>query len=96
MKTKWMIIPVLALALGCTKEIENNVTYIDGEFTLYASSGDNKTRTVLQKDGSICWSPADCINVFYGDRSGKFTSNNTQPAEAAEFTGLLGSFTLDG
>ena len=96
MKTKWFIIPVIALSLGCTREIETNVTYIDGEFTLYASSGENETKTVLQRDGSVFWSPGDCITVFYGNIPGKFTSTNTEPAASAEFTGSLGSFTIDG
>ena len=96
MKTKWMMIPVLVLAIGCTREMEKNVSYIDGEITLYASFGEGKTKTILQQDGSVLWSPADCINVFYGDLSGKFTSSNTAPSESAEFTGLIGSFTLDG
>ena len=96
MKTKWFIIPVIALSLGCTREIETNVTHIDGEFTLYASSGENETKTVLQRDGSVFWSPGDCITVFYGNIPGKFTSTNTEPAASAEFTGSLGSFTIDG
>ena len=96
MKTKWFIIPVIALSLGCTREIETNVTYIDGEFTLYASSGENETKTVLQRDGSVFWSPGDCITVFYGNIPGKFTSTNTEPAASAEFTGSLGSFVVDG
>ena len=96
MKTKWMIIPVVALALGCTREIEDNSTHIEGEFTLYATSDGKGTKTVLQKDGCVFWSPSDCINVFYGDKSGKFTSNNTEPAAFAEFTGSLGEFTYDG
>lgn len=96
MKTKWMIIPVIAMAFGCTREIDTNVTYIDGEFTLYATSGDNETRTILQEDGRVFWKPEDCITVFYGNVPGKFTSTNTEPAASAEFTGSLGSFVLDG
>ena len=96
MKTKWMIIPVIALTLGCTREIDTNVTYINGEFTLYATSGDDETRTVLQEDGRVFWKPEDCITVFYGNVPGKFTSTNTEPAATAEFTGSLGSFVLDG
>ena len=90
------MIPVLVLAIGCTREMEKNVSYIDGEITLYATSGENKTKTILQQDGSVFWSPGDNINVFYGNRSGKFSSNNTEPSDYAEFTGLLGSFVLDG
>ncbi len=96
MKTKWMMIPVLVLAIGCTREMEKNVSYIDGAITFYATSGENKTKTILQQDGSVFWSPGDNINVFYGSRSGKFSSNNTEPSDYAEFTGLLGSFVLDG
>ena len=98
MKTKWFIIPVIALSLGCTREtIDINETHIKGEFTLYATSGEQEeTRTVLQQDGRVFWSPGDCITVFYGNIPGKFTSTNTKPAASAEFTGSLGSFTLDG
>ena len=96
MKTKWIIVPILALALGCTREMENSASYIDGEFSLFATFGDSRTKTVLQQDGSVFWSPEDCINVFYGDYSGKFMSNNTTTSESAEFTGMLGAFTLDG
>ena len=96
MKTKWMIIPVVALTLGCSREMDTNVTYINGEFTLYATSGENDTRTVLQQDGRVFWSPSDCITVFYGNVPGKFTSTNTEPAASAEFTGSLGSFAIDG
>jgi thiol-disulfide isomerase/thioredoxin len=96
MKTKWLFIPMLALALGCTQETKNDVTRIEGEFTLYAHSGDNKTKTILQQDGSVFWSPGDCINVFYGNLSGRFASDNTEPADFAGFSGMLGVFSLDG
>lgn len=96
MKTKWMIIPVVALILGCSREVDTNVTYIDGEFRLYATSGESDTRTVLQQDRRVFWSPSDCITVFYGNVPGMFTSTNTEPAASAEFTGSLGSFAIDG
>ena len=96
MKTKWMMIPMVLLMMGCTREKEYGVSYIDGEFTLYANFGEHETRTQLQQDGSVFWNPGDCINVFYGSLSGKFASSNTEPSDYAEFTGLLGSFTLDG
>ncbi|MBR5175194.1 MAG: Ig-like domain-containing protein [Bacteroidales bacterium] len=92
-----MIIPLMVLVLGCVREVEkNDAFYVEGEFTLYASSGEQETRTVIQEDGRVFWSPEDCINVYYGDKSGKFTSTNTEPAASAEFRGTLGSFTLDG
>ncbi len=96
MKANWVLIPLFALILGCSREIDHDVITMEGEFTLYATSGEKETRTVLQQDGSIFWSPADCINVFYGDESGKFTSDNTEAVAFAEFTGSLGSITIDG
>ena len=95
MKTKW-IIPIIALALGCNRETDTNTAFIDGAFSLYASSEENDTRTVLQHDGRVFWSPADYINVFYGDRAGKFKSTNTESAASSEFVGSLGTFILDG
>ena len=96
MKTKWVLIPVIALSLGCTREIDTNVDYIDGQFSLFATSGEIETKTAVQQDGSVFWSPNDCIKVFYGNTSGEFISTNTDPAASAEFTGSLGSFVLDG
>lgn len=96
MKTKWMMIPVVALALGCTREMDIKVSHVDGEITLYATSGEQETRTSLQQDGSIYWSPSDQINVFYGDKSGVFVSTNTVAATSAEFKGILEDFVLDG
>ena len=96
MKTKWFMIPVVALALGCTREMDIRDSYIDEEITLYATSGEKETRTVLQQGGSIFWSPSDRISVFYGDKSGMFESTNTVAAASAEFKGKLKDFTLDG
>ena len=96
MKTKWIIIPLAAFALGCTREIDSDVSYIEGVFSLYASSGENETKTILQKGGGVFWCPEDSINVFYGDKSGVFVSNNTEAAASAEFMGTLGSFSYDG
>lgn len=95
MKTRLLLISAIALLAGCTREIDNNL-YIVGEFSFNASSAENESKTVLQNDGTIFWSPADCINVYYGDKSGKFTSTNTEVVSSAEFTGTLGSFVMDG
>ena len=96
MKTKWMLIPVVALALGCTRELDTQIIAFEGDITLYATSGEPNTKTVLQQDGSIFWSPGDRISVFYGDKSGMFESTNPAAAASAEFRGYLGDFALDG
>ena len=97
MKKNWIIIfTLIAISIGCNRENDNKAGLIDGEFTLYASSEAGQTKTVLQQNGNVWWKPSDCINVFYGSASGKFTSNNREAASSAEFTGSLGSFVMDG
>ena len=63
------------------------------QITINATHDADQTKTVLQSDKSIYWSPADQISVLYGDSKGfskgTFTSQNTAPAATAEFSGTL-------
>ena len=95
MKTRRIIILLAALSgiLGCVRQLEP----IDqpGDSVIFkAVNGDNlETKTVLQNDGTIVWSAADEINLFYGSgHSTKFTSTNTSPASEADFKGSLDGF----
>ena len=97
MNYKWILVFVIILLAGCVKEVETEPeNYIEGEFVLYASSGEDQTRTTLRSDGAVWWSPGDRINVFYGDRSGTFSTDLTEPSASAEFSGSIGPFTLNG
>ena len=55
-----------------------------------APAGDT-TRTSVQADGqSVWWSTNEEIHIFYGTKAkGKFTSDNTEPAATATFSGEL-------
>ncbi len=55
-----------------------------------ASNGDAlDTKTVLQADGSVYWSPGDAINLFTGEAAAKFVSDNTGTVANATFKGRL-------
>lgn len=87
------ILPVMALALACTREEEAPAELREGiemEFTATWAKGET-SRTVLQEDGtSIWWSASERINAFYGNKfSGVFTSTNTNPAPSVTFRGTM-------
>lgn len=82
---------------GCQKkELEftpSSPIKVGEKITITASSEAQSTKTVLQSDNSIYWSPADQITVLYGDETsyskGTFVSQNTAAAATAEFSGTL-------
>lgn len=52
------------------------------------------TKTGLQDNGTVWWTPGDAICVYFGDSSGdKFTSTNEEPVARAVFHGTISSFT---
>lgn len=83
-------IAVMALALaGCNRgllpEEDNNTITIKA-----VMAENNPTKTVIQEGTtSVLWEPADEVKVFYKTTGGRFTSNNTEPAGQADFTGNL-------
>lgn len=59
----------------------------------------SETRTIRQEDGSVFWNPGDEISLFFmGGANGgnKFTSQNTEVAEIAEFAGTINGITGGG
>ena len=103
MKRSYCILAALALVLAgsCSRMeenvIDNNEPILGTKLTFKATQGDNpETRTVRQGDGSIWWSKDDAINVFYGNATGKFTTDITEPAATASFTGTLEGDTEGG
>lgn len=58
-----------------------------------------ESRTIRQEDGSVFWNPGDEISLFFmGGANGgnKFTSQNTEVAEIAEFAGTINGITGGG
>ena len=57
------------------------------------------TKTVLQADGSVFWSPGDAVSLFYGGatiQKTKLTAENTSAAAQTVFSGVLDGFLPDG
>ena len=96
MLKRYTIVALVALlgALSCkTREVKDPQLV-----TFQAVQGDSPaSKTVLQSDGSIFWSPGDEINLFYGDNgSARFKADNTQAAAHTTFTGSLEGFLPNG
>ncbi len=102
--TCFSILLILSLlAYSCQEEIKPLVINEQGYFTLHAQnesefhiSGEEepKTRSVLQPDGSVFWSPADSISFFIvnGANGGyPLVSNNSSDAAQADFIGKIGN-----
>ena len=87
MKKRVFILTVLALAgiTACRRaELPQQP---DKTVTYHASQGD-KTKSQLEADGSIVWSPSDAIHLFFGNvSSSRFACELTAPSADADFTG---------
>lgn len=96
MLKRYAIVALVALlgALSCkTRDVKDPQLV-----TFQAVQGDSPaSKTVLQADGSIFWSPGDEINLFYGENgSARFTAGNTEAAAHTSFTGSLDGFLPNG
>lgn len=94
---------VLLVVVSCTKEelslsgIRNQSRRLTIEATQEVDSV--QTKSVLQENGDVYWSPGDEISLFFmsGEKGGyKFTSQNKEVAKAAQFTGVISGITGGG
>ena len=84
------------IVIGCVKEAEQQPQEQNSENlheVVFHAGWAPETKTVLQEDGSVWWSPWDEISLFVEgneDAGGfKFTSTITEPASTAEFIGQI-------
>ena len=66
---------VPSLLIGCVKEIEQRQPQENPHEVVFHASWAPETKTVLQEDGSVWWSPGDEINLFpqyYDDSYGGY------------------------
>lgn len=91
----------LAAAGGCAPEEQPEeapgVSKI--EMTFQASAEQQVTKTVIQEDNSVFWSPGDAISIFSGSGTGggsRFSTDITEPAALASFSGSLQTVTGGG
>lgn len=83
---------LLASIYGCVKEDEAPMQKDLHEVVFHAGWAP-ETKTVLQEDGNVWWSPGDEISLFIGigDNGGyKLTSTNSEPAATVDFVGQIG------
>lgn len=90
-KTLWAVLLPFLLT-GCIKEIEQQPQEELHEVIFHAGWAP-ETKTVLQEDGSVWWSPGDEISLFVGDGDNggyKLTSTNEKPSAITDFIGSIG------
>ena len=88
-----LIIPVLLIGCAKVKEAEVPQEQEGLHEVVFHAGWDPETRTVLQEDGSVWWSPGDEISLFVGDGYNggyKLTATNTEPAAKTDFVGQIG------
>ena len=89
-----LIIPVLLIGCAKVKEAEAPQEQEGLHEVVFHAGWAPETRTELQEDGSVWWSPGDEISLFVnnGDNGGyKLTSTNLEVAPKADFTGQIGN-----
>ena len=92
-----LIIPIVLI--GCAKEVDSAEQQpLEQEQenlheVVFHAGWAPETKTVLQEDGSVWWSPGDEISLFVGSGENggyKLTSTNTAPAATVDFIGHIG------
>lgn len=90
---------VLCAAISCQVEEISSEDLSDNDnmvFTFFAEGAENQTKTIRQDDGAVWWDTAENIKIFCNGVSGKFTSDNAEPAASTTFSGSFESkITLD-
>ena len=92
MSKRFAILSLVLLALCCVREPvrESDSETFDMVFSAsFDQTYADRTRTSLQDDGKVLWSPREAIHVFNGTMHSKFTSTNTEPAPTAAFEGTM-------
>lgn len=81
------------LSVGCAKEIEQQQPQEELHEVVFHAGWEPETKTVLQEDGSVWWSPEDEIALYYVDdeSSGKYRlkSNCKKPSLKTDFVGMI-------
>ena len=89
------IVATIALSLlfcGCVKEVEQQQPQEELHEVVFHAGWAPETKTILQDDGSVWWSPGDEISLFVGkgnDGGYKLTSTNDEPSATTDFVGNI-------
>ncbi len=100
MKKQFYLAALLMIAAGCTKTQIEDIK-ADGqvapEFFAEMAEEGSLTKTALTVDeegvGTVWWTPADEVNIFFGTTGTHYTSKNTENATTVTFstTDVIGS-----
>ena len=88
----FLIIPVLLIGCAKVKEAEVPQEQDGLHEVIFHASWDPETRTALQEDGSVWWTPGDQIALF--DLSGNkycLTADCEEPSPKTDFVGKIGN-----
>jgi len=91
-----LAIAVLMGVFSCTHREDDGIQKV--KFQAIQADGPS-TKTVLQADGSVFWSPGDGVSLFYGGatiQKTQLTAENTSAAAQTIFSGVLDGFLPDG
>ena len=92
MNAQYILIAAAALVAcaACTKSVEQpEPEGIQMTYRAY-QEGAQDTKTTVQDGGTqVLWEPADEIKVFFNSFTGRFVSQNSEPAGVAVFSGTL-------
>lgn len=96
MHKRYSILAIAALlgALSCQTREERGPERV----TFQAVQADALlTKTVLQADGAVYWSPGDAINLYYGaSASARLNADNREAAAQTSFSGSMDGFLPNG
>ena len=85
---------ILLVAASCSQQqglVDESTDFVH-MLTAYAPGNEVHSKTSVDETGLVYWSPADEISLFdvRGSEGGyKFTSDNSEPARIAQFTGAI-------
>lgn len=82
-------VSLFASLLGCVKEVELQQPQEELHEAVFHAGWAPETKTILQEDGSIWWSPGDEISLFVGNTNANYhlTSTNDVASAATDFVG---------
>ncbi len=87
-----IVFSLLFTLYGCVKEDEAPIGLKDLHEVVFHAGWAPETKTVLQEDGSVWWSPGDEIALFIEGDTTKYClkSNSTEPSPTTDFIGMIG------
>ena len=90
-RTVWVVL-LSSLSIGCVKEVEQQQPQEGLHEVVFHAGWAPETKTVLQEDGSVWWSPRDEIALCLVGHEDKYRlkSDCKEPSQETNFIGMIG------